>query len=62
MQIDLTEVQCGELQVVLENALSELGEEIADNRDVDSRLRLRHRRTVLESILRQIDNPPRATR
>jgi hypothetical protein len=60
MQIELTEEQCGELQSVLENSLDELGDEIADGDDTESLPDLRHRRDVLESILFQIDNPPRA--
>ena len=60
MHIDLTEEQCGELQSVLENSLGALGDEIAGPGYVEYRHGLRHRRDVLESILYQIDNPPRS--
>ena len=58
MLIELTEVQCAELQRLLENTLSDLSSEIADTDDADYRDGLRDRRTVLESVLFQLDNPP----
>ena len=59
MLIELTEVQCAELQRLLESTLSDLSSEIADTDDAEYRDGLRDRRTVLESVLFQLDNPPR---
>jgi len=61
MLIELTEVQCAELQRLLESTLSDLSSEIADTDDAEYRDRLRDRRTVLESVLFQLDNPPRVS-
>jgi len=61
MLIELTEVQCAELQRLLESTLSDLSSEIADTDDAEYRARLRDRRTVLESVLFQLDNPPRVS-
>ena len=61
MLIELTEVQCAELQALLENALGQLSSEIADTDFPDYRESLRSRRDVLESVLYQLDNPPRVT-
>ena len=61
MLIELTEVQCAELQRLLESTLSDLSSEIADSDDVEYREGLRDRRTVLESVLFQLDNPPRVS-
>ena len=61
MLIELTEVQCAELQRLLESTLSDLSSEIADTDDAEYRDGLRDRRTVLESVLFQIDNPPRVS-
>jgi len=59
MLIELTEVQCAELQRLLEGTLGDLSTEIADTDNADDRAGLRERRAVLESILFQLDNPPR---
>jgi len=59
MLIELTEVQCAELQRLLEGTLSDLSSEIADTDNAEYREGLRERRTVLESVLFQLDNPPR---
>jgi hypothetical protein len=61
MLIELTEVQCAELQRLLENTLSDLSSEIADTDNAEYRDGLRERRTVLESVLFQLDNPPRVS-
>ena len=61
MLIELTEVQCAELQRLLESTLSDLRSEIADTDDAGYREGLRDRRTILESVLFQIDNPPRVS-
>jgi len=61
MLIELTEVQCAELQRLLESTLSDLSSEIADADDAEYRDGLRDRRTVLESVLFQLDNPPRVS-
>ena len=59
MLIELTEVQCEELQRLLEGSLGDLSAEIADTDNYEYRNVLRERRSVLESILFQLDNPPR---
>jgi hypothetical protein len=59
MLIELTEVQCAELQRLLEGTLGDLSSEIADTDNAEYRAGLRERRSVLESILFQLDNPPR---
>ena len=61
MLIELTEVQCAELQRLLESTLSDLSSEIADTDDPGYREGLRDRRTILESVLFQLDNPPRVS-
>lgn len=61
MLIELTEVQCAELQRLLEGTLSDLSSEIADTDNAEYREGLRERRTVLESVLFQLDNPPRVS-
>lgn len=61
MLIELTEVQCAELQRLLEGTLSDLSSEIADTDNAEYREVLRERRTVLESVLFQLDNPPRVS-
>ncbi len=61
MLIELTEAQCAELQRLLESTLSDLSSEIADADDAEYREGLRDRRTVLESVLFQLDNPPRVS-
>ncbi len=60
MLLELTEVQCAELQKLLEGALGDLSSEIADTDNAEYRQGLRERRGVLESVLYQLDNPPRA--
>ena len=60
MLIELTEAQCAEVQRLLEGALSDLSSEIADTDDAEYRDGLRERRSVLESVLYLLDNPPRA--
>jgi hypothetical protein len=59
MVIELTEEQCSELQRLLEASLGDLSSEIADTDNPQYREGLRQRRTVLESVLYQLDNPPR---
>ena len=59
MVIELTEEQCSELQRLLESSLGDLSSEIADTDNAQYREGLRQRRTVLESVLYQLDNPPR---
>jgi hypothetical protein len=61
MVIELTEEQCAELQRLLEESLGDLSTEIADTDNAQYREGLRARRRVLESVLYQLDNPPRAT-
>ncbi len=59
MLIELTEAQCAELQQLLETTLGDLSTEIAGTDNAGYREVLRERRTVLESVLFQLDNPPR---
>jgi hypothetical protein len=59
MVVELTEEQCAELQRLLEASLGDLSAEIADTDNAQYRDGLRQRRTVLESVLYQLDNPPR---
>ena len=59
MLIELTEEQCGEMQRLLEEYLGDLSTEIADTDNAQYREGLRHRRDVVESVLFQLDNPPR---
>jgi hypothetical protein len=61
MLIELTELQCAELQRLLESTLSDLSSEIADTDDAEYREGVRDRRPVLESVLFQLDNPPRVS-
>jgi hypothetical protein len=61
MLIDLDESQCAELQRVLEQSLGDLSSEIADTDNPQYREGLRERRRVLESVLYQLDNPPRVS-
>jgi hypothetical protein len=61
MLIELNETQCAELQRVLEQSLGDLSTEIADTDNSQYREGLRERRAVLESILYQLDNPPRVS-
>jgi hypothetical protein len=61
MLIELNEDQCAELQQLLENTLGDLSTEIAATDNAEYRQGLRDRRSVLESVLYQLDNPPRAT-
>jgi hypothetical protein len=61
MLIELNENQCAELQRVLEESLSDLSTEIADTDNPQYREGLRERRAVLESVLYQLDNPPRVS-
>jgi hypothetical protein len=61
MLIELTEEQCAELQRLLEDSLGTLSAEIADIDDAEQRQGLRERRTVIESVLYQLDNPPRVS-
>ena len=59
MVIELTEEQCAELQRLLEETLGDLSTEIADTDNPQYREGLRQKRAVLESVLYQLDNPPR---
>jgi hypothetical protein len=61
MLIELTEEQCAELQRLLESSLGDLSSEIADTDNAEYREGLRQRRSVLESVLFLLDNPPRVT-
>jgi hypothetical protein len=60
MLIEVSEEQGAELQRLLESSLGDLSTEIADTDNAEYRQGLRQRRTVLESVLFQLDNPPRA--
>jgi hypothetical protein len=59
MLVELTEAQCAELQRLVEGSLGDLSTEIADTDKPEDRETLRERRTVLESVLFLLDNPPR---
>ena len=59
MLIELTEEQCAEMQRLLEECLGDLSTEIADTDNPQYREGLRQRRNVVESVLFQLDNPPR---
>ncbi len=59
MLIELTEGQCAEMQRLLEECLGDLSTEIADTDNAQYREGLRQRRAVVESVLFQLDNPPR---
>ena len=61
MLIELDEEQCSELQGLLESSLGDLSTEIAGTDNAEYREGLRERRRVLESVLYQLDNPPRET-
>jgi hypothetical protein len=61
MLIELTEAQCAELQRLLEWSLGDLSTEIADTDNAEYREVLRERRAILESVLFQLDNPPRVS-
>ena len=61
MLIELNEDQCSELQRLLESSLGDLSTEIAGTDNFEYRQGLRERRSVLESVLYQLDNPPRET-
>jgi hypothetical protein len=60
MLVELSEEQGAELQKLLENSLDDLSTEIAGTDNADYREGLRQRRSLLESVLFQLDNPPRA--
>jgi hypothetical protein len=60
MLVELTEEQCAELQELLESSLGDLSSEIAGTDNPEYREGLRRRRTVLESVLFLLDNPPRS--
>jgi hypothetical protein len=57
MLIELSEEQGAELQRLLESSLGDLSSEIADTDNAEYRQGLRERRTILESVLFQLDNP-----
>jgi hypothetical protein len=61
VQIELDEGQCAELQQLLESSLGDLSTEIAGTDNYEYRQGLRERRTILESVLYQLDNPPRGS-
>ncbi len=61
MQIELNEAQCAELQQLLESSLGDLSTEIAGTDNFEYRQGLRERRSTLESVLYQLDNPPRGS-
>ena len=54
-------MQCAELQRLLEWSLGDLSTEIAGTDDPEYREALRARRAILESVLFQLDNPPRVS-
>jgi hypothetical protein len=60
MLVELSEEQGAELQRLLESSLGDLSTEIAGTDNAEYRQGLRQRRSVLESVLFQLDNPPRA--
>jgi hypothetical protein len=60
MLVELSEEQGAELQKLLENSLGDLSTEIASTDNAEYREGLRQRRSLLESVLFQLDNPPRA--
>jgi hypothetical protein len=60
MNIEISEEQGAELHRLLESSLGDLSSEIAGTDNAEYRQGLRERRTVLESVLFQLDNPPRA--
>jgi hypothetical protein len=60
MLVELSEEQGAELQELLESSLGDLSTEIAGTDNADYRQGLRQRRSVLESVVFQLDNPPRA--
>jgi hypothetical protein len=60
MIIEISEEQGAELHRLLESSLGDLSSEIAGTDNAEYRQGLRERRTVLESVLFQLDNPPRA--
>jgi hypothetical protein len=61
MLVELSEEQGAELQKLLESSLGDLSTEIADTDNAEYRQDLWQRRSVLESVLYQLDNPPRAS-
>jgi hypothetical protein len=61
VQIELNEGQCAELQQLLEGTLGDLSTEIAGTDNFEYRQGLRERRSILESVLYQLDNPPRSS-
>lgn len=61
MHIELSDDQSAELQGLLESALGDLSTEIAGTDNAEYRQGLRQRRTVLESVLFLLDNPPHTT-
>jgi hypothetical protein len=61
MLIELNEGQCAELQRLLESTLGDLSTEIAGTDNAEYRQGLRERRSLLEEVLYQLDNPPRGS-
>ncbi len=59
MLIEISEEQGAELHRTLESSLSDLSNEIAGTDNAEYREGLRQRRKVLESVLYQLDDPPR---
>ena len=59
MLIELTEVQCTELQGLLESSLGDLSTEIAATDNPEYREGLRERRSALESVLSLLAARPR---
>jgi len=59
MELSLGEDERELLQQVVSSAFRDLRMEIADTDNAEYRAGLRERRSVLESILFQLDNPPR---
>ena len=60
MLIEVSEEQGAELHRLLESSLGDLSSEIAGTDNAEYREGLRQRRTVLESVLSLLDNPPGA--
>jgi hypothetical protein len=54
MELELTDDQASELQLLLDGALGELSHEIADTDNPQFRQRLRDRRAALEAIAHEL--------
>lgn len=61
MLIEVSGEQCAELRTLLKSSLGDLSSEIAGTDSPEYRHGLRQRRSVLESVLAQLDDPSHAT-